>query len=201
MVHTCMIQVYNKIFWSDCFRLFGLLQVHYFSHTTAKLFPCPFCARTYKTVRTLRTHIRHLCHKTKTSENKACHKCGKLVPLPTLSQHTRRCGSMAQKACPICNKNLAKTTDLRLHMLIHTDSFPFQCSTCGKCFSRRENLVNHLSIHTGEKPYVCTHCGKAFRMKCSLQGHEKSVHGIERKKPVQKHATKSTRRKNPTDKI
>ena len=178
--------------------LFALLQAHYFVHTPTRVCPCPFCGKAYKHPQILRSHIRHRCPNNKTSEKKACYKCGKLCFIPNLQIHESKCGK--HKECPVCKIKLACGTSLKSHLLIHTDSFSHQCATCGKCFSRRENLVNHLSIHTGEKPFVCADCGRAFRMKCSLQGHEKSIHGKE-KVPVRQNVAKSPRRKNPTAKL
>ena len=48
---------------------------------------------------------------------------------------------------------------------------PHKCNTCGRSFNQRSNLKTHLLTHTDIKPYNCNDCGKEFRRNCDLRRH------------------------------
>lgn len=48
---------------------------------------------------------------------------------------------------------------------------PHKCPTCGRTFNQRSNLKTHLLTHTDIKPYNCDACGKVFRRNCDLRRH------------------------------
>ncbi len=51
------------------------------------------------------------------------------------------------------------------------------CAICGgSCSKRSSNLVLHMRMHTGEMPFSCSICRKNFRSKKSLQMHHISRH-------------------------
>jgi odd-skipped-like protein len=43
---------------------------------------------------------------------------------------------------------------------------------CGRSFNQRSNLKTHLLTHTDHKPYECGGCTKLFRRNCDLRRHE-----------------------------
>lgn len=51
------------------------------------------------------------------------------------------------------------------------DDSPHKCPTCGRSFNQRSNLKTHLLTHTDIKPYNCSECGKVFRRNCDLRRH------------------------------
>jgi odd-skipped-like protein len=51
------------------------------------------------------------------------------------------------------------------------DDSPHKCPTCGRSFNQRSNLKTHLLTHTDIKPYNCGECGKVFRRNCDLRRH------------------------------
>lgn len=48
---------------------------------------------------------------------------------------------------------------------------PHKCQVCQRSFNQRSNLKTHLLTHTDHKPYECTTCGKVFRRNCDLRRH------------------------------
>ena len=48
---------------------------------------------------------------------------------------------------------------------------PHKCPVCNRSFNQRSNLKTHLLTHTDIKPYHCTACGKVFRRNCDLRRH------------------------------
>lgn len=48
---------------------------------------------------------------------------------------------------------------------------PHKCPVCSRSFNQRSNLKTHLLTHTDIKPYNCTSCGKVFRRNCDLRRH------------------------------
>lgn len=48
---------------------------------------------------------------------------------------------------------------------------PHKCPVCSRSFNQRSNLKTHLLTHTDHKPYNCNSCGKVFRRNCDLRRH------------------------------
>lgn len=48
---------------------------------------------------------------------------------------------------------------------------PHKCPVCNRSFNQRSNLKTHLLTHTDHKPYECNSCGKVFRRNCDLRRH------------------------------
>lgn len=48
---------------------------------------------------------------------------------------------------------------------------PHKCPVCSRSFNQRSNLKTHLLTHTDHKPYECSSCGKVFRRNCDLRRH------------------------------
>lgn len=48
---------------------------------------------------------------------------------------------------------------------------PHKCPVCSRSFNQRSNLKTHLLTHTDHKPYECNSCGKVFRRNCDLRRH------------------------------
>uniref|UniRef100_UPI00358EEC90 zinc finger protein 227-like n=1 Tax=Myxine glutinosa TaxID=7769 RepID=UPI00358EEC90 len=73
--------------------------------------------------------------------------------------------------CSVCDKGFLRKGSLKSHMRIHTGGRPYKCSICDKGFSRNSNLKSHMRIHTGEQPHKCSICDKGFSEKGNVKRH------------------------------
>ncbi|XP_076446007.1 uncharacterized protein LOC143283673 [Babylonia areolata] len=78
--------------------------------------------------------------------------------------------------CQVCDKRFRIQRLLTRHMKCHSEVKRFLCSICRKGFNDTFDLKRHTRTHTGVKPFKCQ-CGKAFTQRCSLESHERKVHG------------------------
>ncbi|TRY62622.1 hypothetical protein TCAL_10248 [Tigriopus californicus] len=45
--------------------------------------------------------------------------------------------------CPVCGKEFPVLYKLKMHSLIHSETYPFRCQTCGKGFNNKYKMRNH----------------------------------------------------------
>ncbi|KAF9437642.1 hypothetical protein BGZ76_011824 [Entomortierella beljakovae] len=78
-------------------------------------------------------------------------------------------------ACSTCSKAFPTRTQLKSHMAIHTDSFPFPCMHpgCELHFKRKHDLRRHVDAkHALVKKYLCTGgCGEGFGRRDQMVRH------------------------------
>ncbi|KAK3817095.1 MAG: hypothetical protein JOS17DRAFT_689211 [Linnemannia elongata] len=78
-------------------------------------------------------------------------------------------------ACPTCTKPFPTRTQLKSHMAIHTDLFPFPCqyAGCELHFKRKHDLRRHVDAkHALVKKYLCTGgCGEGFGRRDQMVRH------------------------------
>lgn len=82
--------------------------------------------------------------------------------------------------CSFCGARFHKLTNMTEHMNAHLGLKPYKCDTCGKNFGRSNHKRQHMRVHTGEKPYSChiNDCSRAYMFKIDLKRHMRSIHGI-----------------------
>ncbi|KAF9163398.1 hypothetical protein DFQ26_002558 [Actinomortierella ambigua] len=77
--------------------------------------------------------------------------------------------------CPTCTKPFPTRTQLKSHMAIHTDFFPFPCQHegCDLHFKRKHDLRRHVDAkHALVKKYLCTAgCGEGFGRRDQMVRH------------------------------
>lgn len=90
-----------------------------------------------------------------------------------LTNHTENriesCDKTAGFLCKVCNKSYLKLSNLKAHMIIHTDLKPFNCSICDRKFTQARAYACHLRTHAiSDKNPNKTHLNKSFT--CNVYG-------------------------------
>ncbi|XP_040150867.1 zinc finger protein 14-like isoform X2 [Anopheles arabiensis] len=117
-------------------------------------FVCRYCATTFSNQIDLDKHEKkHHVQKIKKKENR------KMI-------------------CYICNDFIGKShQDLNNHLVLHSDSLPFQCGKCDdKMISSIRVLQDHLRQHAEGLAIKCFYCEKRFVALADCQHHEGQVH-------------------------
>ena len=151
-----------------------LLQNHITNAHGEKRFPCEQCPSSFGSRNQLSSHIKS-CHG---DENLICELCpGKtFCNKRKLQVHvTRVHGPRKPKwVCPECGVQVQNSSNsIKLHKMVHDNSFPFQCEYCDKKFRTKTVLRNHLNQHTGAFSFPCQFCSKSFSSKGGLWQHLK----------------------------
>ena len=84
-------------------------------------------------------------------------------------------------SCPDCKKAFKRSSHLKDHLVLHSDTKPFKCKFCNSSFAAKTSLRLHNFIHTNEKPYRCEKCEQAFRQPHHLKSHTFYHHTDEKK--------------------
>lgn len=109
------------------------------------------------------------------SETFICKFCFHTFPGSSeLKVHMRLHSKLRSFLCKVCNKSFLSSSDLRRHERIHTGERPFSCKFCNKRFNQASTVRIHERIHTGDRPYVCKCCGKRFSNSSCLRKHERT---------------------------
>ncbi|KAL7723095.1 hypothetical protein ACLKA6_019430 [Drosophila palustris] len=95
--------------------------------------------------------------------------------------------------CDCCGKRVSGSSELKEHMLVHTEERPFVCPVCNASFKTKNvsiytanpmecpikhstGLKVHLLSHTGLRPYACKYCNKAFASGANCRDHKMKKH-------------------------
>lgn len=98
-----------------------------------------------------------------------------------MSTHNTEENACAKYACTVCDKKFNRKSNLKDHMITHSDVKPFSCETCQKRFTNASNLTKHKQLHENIKKFSCIveSCNyKKFSQKIHLQKHMLRIHGI-----------------------
>ena len=81
-----------------------------------------------------------------------------------------------QHECDVCEKRFRTSSQMKIHIRIHTNEKPYECDVCEKSFRQSGDLKRHKRIHTNEKPFECHVCEKRYRHYNSLKYHMRTQH-------------------------
>jgi len=111
-----------------------------------KRFQCELCKEKFINNSNLKVHTK-VC--TGVVKQFVCKKCGDVQYNKTDHlDHLARTHNINKKhGCPICHKQLKKTSDLRKHMATHSNQKPFACDVCGKRFKTESYVKVHMKAH------------------------------------------------------
>lgn len=59
--------------------------------------------------------------------------------------------------CNECGRRFARSTDLKVHMPVHSEDKPYKCGECEKMFTRFSTLKEHIRTHTGNRLQTVTY--------------------------------------------
>ena len=158
------------------FKKYCDLRRHMVTHTGAKDFICPVCAKRFSLEQNLARH-----QKIHDGIGYDCEYCKKTFSQSTsMKEHVARVHTgLLPHACKLCDAKFASYAPLMRHNISqHGAEKPLRCEECGKGFISRPELTNHMRTHTGERPYDCEKCGHQFASPSGLRAH-KVKHEIE----------------------
>ncbi|XP_054163344.1 zinc finger protein 91-like [Oppia nitens] len=92
-----------------------------------------------------------------------------------LYQHMRNHSDKRFK-CHVCDKGFIKSSDVRVHLLVHSDTKPFKCphDDCTYETKYKSAVAQHIKVsHRNERPFSCpiADCGLTFAAKQQLLKH------------------------------
>ncbi|XP_023301783.2 zinc finger protein weckle isoform X1 [Lucilia cuprina] len=129
---------------------------------------CPECDNRYTSNAQLETHIRY---KHKNEKPFICEECGlSLRTNSNLRQHMLIHTDVAPFECEVCKKKFKNKTRLKTHMDIHSPN-KHVCNICGLQLNSKATLNRHFLVHSDEMQHKCDYCGKAFKRAKALKNH------------------------------
>ncbi len=98
--------------------------------------------------------------------NPYCFKCGQ--SFKTSVHFKRHKLGERPRACPECRKRFITSSELKVHLRVHSGEKPYHCSECGKSFTQSGSFSNHCRRHRNEKHHHCPECNKHFQQLIDL---------------------------------
>ncbi|GAB6018740.1 hypothetical protein CHUAL_000413 [Chamberlinius hualienensis] len=171
---------------SICLRSFAQLmhlKRHVLTHENKQPYSCKDCAKGFALLRELQNHLE--LHKRqhdftapmfpKGEEPVAdlrCEVCGrKFLFLSQMKDHMISHTQIRRFECAICKMKFLKVHHLKAHCLTHSSIRPHKCELCGRAFTLKGNLIRHLLTHSKERAFECEICAKRFSQRQTLKTH------------------------------
>ena len=123
------------------------LDNHIQAHHEGVVNTCKDCGKTYKYKGDLKTHQRSV-HEGVVYPCKYCtHKSKRKGELIEHEQYVHI--RISVKTCKLCNQTFLRNTHLKRHMVLHTETLPFnfKCTLCDMAFRSVYNLSYHKKCH------------------------------------------------------
>lgn len=152
------------------------LKAHHVMHNLESPHRCEQCDARFPKKSQLVRHVRsHTGDRPYVCDVDECEKSFTEAHLLTL--HKRRHSTLNPFICERCGATFRNNSDVKRHMMSHTDERRHHCDTCGKDFRRLEHLKLHLRVHSGEKPFKCDECSRGFAQRGDLKKHQRTHKG------------------------
>ncbi|CAH0394907.1 unnamed protein product [Bemisia tabaci] len=126
-------------------------------------FKCKICKTKFKKKSTLKKHLRKGCHPS--------------TGVPNASPEAQ--GQTELYSCSFCDYVATYQSQIKTHLVIHSDLRPFKCDLCTAAFKINYNLKKHTRechTHSEERPFKCDECPNAFKNRSALNNHKASIH-------------------------
>ncbi|CAL9697760.1 unnamed protein product [Knipowitschia caucasica] len=151
-------------------RSMSQLEDHRAAHSGEKPFRCGECGKRFLRVQTLEQHQIHFHNSAPPAA----------VPAPSdISTSSLRGGPAPSRpcsfACSVCSRTFRFPSLLLAHMVVHSESRPYQCHVCARSFRRIGHLKRHTeTVHPDGQPrpaHVCPICHTDQQYRSKLERH------------------------------
>ncbi|CAD6996787.1 unnamed protein product [Ceratitis capitata] len=136
--------------------------------TKRRVVPCPHCEQKFPTKSYVAQHIKYV-HMNERSF--ICEECGEAVRSKSqLKEHMLTHTDYAPFECEVCKKGFKNQVRLKNHMETHNPNKHI-CAECGLQLNSRATLNRHLLVHSDVMQHKCDFCGRAFKRAKALKNH------------------------------
>lgn len=104
----------------------------------------------------------------------------RMITIPDMVNRRRFQPDGKNHECSICFNKYKTASQLRSHLVTHSDERQFQCSICNKKFKTKKTLKGHEETHSTELSYLCYECKQGFTNKTALRVHNIRRHGAKK---------------------
>lgn len=80
-------------------------------------------------------------------------------------------GLVKGHSCPHCDKIFDRSSGLREHMTVHSNTKEFVCETCGFATKTNNMLRKHAHSHNSDRRFKCCECDQVLKSAASLKSH------------------------------
>ena len=180
--------IHNKRYQCQvCHKMFSektRLLIHSRTHSGERPWVCEDCGFSCTQKDNLRLH-KEFKHPASGQQEKkyTCHICSaSFLTNSNLRRHVLTHSDARLCVCETCGKSFKDPGSLKQHVFSHGDQ-EFSCEVCQQKFSSPLYLSRHLSrLHPadGVQPLTCGQCGKGFPLKHQLEEHIEAVHEMKK---------------------
>ena len=150
-----------------------------------KRYPCEVCQKVFSEKTRLMIHARiHSGERPYVCED-CGFSCSQKDNLRLHKEFRHPVSGQQEKkfTCDICSASFLTNSNLRRHVLIHSDVKQCVCETCGKSFKDAGSLKQHNFSH-GNQDYCCTICSQTFTSPLYLNRHLSRLHPTDGVQPL-----------------